>query len=68
MTVWIITGFVVIVVLRIVYLEVVCGRQRKEFLVKANAEIADLTARATTNYRKKFGRDPTAPFTTVDKP
>lgn len=68
MLVWIITAAVVLVVGRIVYLEVRCGRRNTMFLDKTDAQIASFKEQATERYRAKFGRDPTDTFKTVDLP
>lgn len=61
MLVWIITAVVVLVVARIVYLEVICGRRSRAFLAETNVQIASVTQLAKDRYRAKFGRDPTMP-------
>jgi hypothetical protein len=63
---WVITAVLALIVLRIVYLEVVCGRRSKAFLKKTNEEIRELHTNATASYRAKFGRDPTGPFVLVE--
>lgn len=68
MTVWIVTAVLALIVARIVWLEVVCGRKSKEFLARTNEEIATITENAKRSYRAKFGRDPTSPFIRVEGP
>jgi hypothetical protein len=59
MLVWIISAITVLVVVRIVYLEVLCGRRSRAFLARTNEDIASMTRLAKERYRAKFGRDPT---------
>jgi hypothetical protein len=55
---WIMTGVLLLVVARIVWAEVKCGRKSHDFLSKINQDITTLHSQATTTYRSKFGRDP----------
>jgi hypothetical protein len=66
--VWVITAALALFVVRIVYLEVHCGRRSREFLDRTNAQIDTFKREATVRYREKFGRDPTDTFKAVDMP
>jgi cytochrome b len=63
---WIITIALALLVARIVWTEVKCGRKFKTNLASTNEQIESIKKHATTTYRAKFGRDPTGAFETVD--
>jgi hypothetical protein len=65
---WIITGVLALLVARIIWVEVKCGRKFKGALATTNAQIEEIKQSATANYRAKFGRDPTDTFKIVDMP
>ena len=63
---WVITGLLALAVIRIVWVEVKCGRKFKGALASTNEQIESIKRNATEAYRAKFGRDPTGTFETVD--
>lgn len=63
---WIITGVLALAIVRIIWVEVKCGRRFKGALATTNAQIEEIKLSATANYRAKFGRDPTDTFEIVD--
>ena len=65
---WIVTGVLALAVLRIVWVEVKCGRKFKVNLATTNEQIESIKRNATETYRTKFGKDPTGTFPTVDMP
>jgi hypothetical protein len=65
---WIITGILALAIIRIVWVEVKCGRRFKGTLANTNEQIEEIKRSATANYRAKFGRDPTGTFEIVDMP
>lgn len=65
---WIITIVLALLIVRIVWVEVKCGRKFKGALATTNAQIESIKQSATANYRAKFGRDPTGTFEIVDLP
>lgn len=65
---WIITGILALVIARVIWVEVKCGRRFKGALATTNAQIEAIKQSATANYRAKFGRDPTGTFEIVDLP
>ncbi len=65
---WIVTGVLALVIARVVWIEVKCGRRFKGALATTNAQIDAIKQSATANYRAKFGRDPTGTFEIVDLP
>ncbi len=65
---WIITGILALAVVRIVWVEVKCGRKFKGNLNSTNEQIESIKKSVTETYRAKYGRDPTGTFETVDMP
>lgn len=63
---WVITGILALVVARIVWIEVKCGRKFKGTLVSTNEQIESIKQHVTETYRAKYGREPTGPYETVD--
>lgn len=63
---WIMTAVLAMLIGAIVRTEMRCGRKNKEFLAHINEDINALHKQATTSYRARFGRDPTAPFVRLD--
>lgn len=65
MIAWVVTGILALLVMRIVWIEVKCGRRTHDALSKTDAEINIIKQSATESYRAKFGKDPTGVFHTV---
>lgn len=65
---WIATVTLALVVLRIVWVEVKCGRKSNTALTSTNEQIESIKRSATERYRAKYGKDPTAQFPLVDEP
>ena len=63
---WVITGILALAVLRIVWVEVKCGRKFKGNLASTNEQIESIKRSVTETYRAKFGRDPTGAFPLTD--
>lgn len=63
---WIVTGILALAVLRIVWVEVKCGRKFKGNLASTNEQIESIKRNVTETYRAKYGKDPTGAFPTVD--
>lgn len=55
---WIMTGVLLLFVVRIVWAEIKCGRKHHDFLSKIDEEITALNSQVTTTYRSRLGRDP----------
>ena len=68
MTSWFVTVALALIVARIIWVEVKCGRKTKSALATTNAQIESIKRSATEKYRAKFGKDPTAPYPLVDAP
>lgn len=65
---WFATIVLALVVARIVWVEVKCGRKTKTALASTNEQIERIKHNATVRYRAKYGRDPTEQFPVVDLP
>lgn len=65
---WIATITLALVVARIVWVEVKCGRKSKTALASTNEQIESIKRNVTEKYREKYGKDPTAQFPLVDAP
>lgn len=65
---WLVTISLAIVVVRIVWIEVKCGRKTKTALASTNEQIEAIKQSAVQTYRAKFGKDPTAPYPITDLP
>lgn len=65
---WVVTLALAVVVARIVWVEVKCGRKFKDSLATTNEQIESIKRNATETYRAKFGRDPTGTYPTIDMP
>jgi len=65
---WAFTAILALLIFRIVWVEVKCGRRFKGALANTNEQIEEIKRSATANYRAKFGRDPTDTFKIGDMP
>lgn len=65
---WVVTVVLALVVARIIWIEVKCGRKFKGALVSTNEQIESIKQNVTATYRAKYGRDPTGTYETVDMP
>lgn len=65
---WATTVVLALLIVRIVWIEVKCGRKSKDTLASTNEQIETIKRSATERYRAKFGKDPTGAFETVDVP
>lgn len=65
---WIATIALALVVARIVWIEIKCGRKSKTALASTNEQIESIKRNVTEKYRAKYGKDPTAQFPLADAP
>jgi|JI10StandDraft_1071094.scaffolds.fasta_scaffold61846_3 hypothetical protein len=61
---WIVTGLIIVLVARLIWVEVRQGRRIEHRLSKTNAEIDSVKHSALATYQARFGKDPTGVFAT----
>jgi hypothetical protein len=55
---WVMTGVLLLIVMRIVWAEIKCGRKSHAFLSKIDQDITNLNNRVTTTYKSRLSRNP----------
>jgi hypothetical protein len=65
---WSATITLALIIARIMWVEIKCGRKNKSALSSTSEQINSIKQSATERYRAKFGRDPTGTFEQVDLP